>query len=164
MGDIMRGFSFFILITLLVLLGGYILYPKNSDTKRKDVELKVTESVVQTNNEVNPDVNNPEIVEQVVLTENGLIQQIQTLIKEIRNSSMGNYENLKKEYFNYNFGSFDWDVGAINGDQFFIELKNVDKVQCNKLINAIIEAITVKVNSSVKKDCDNLNNIQFIFN
>lgn len=93
-----------------------------------------------------------------------LIAQLQLLVHDIRMLSMGNYMNLKKEDFKYDFGIFDWNIGGINNDQFFIELKNVDKNRCDMLINAISEAVTVKVNSFVKKDCDDLNSIQFIFN
>ena len=93
-----------------------------------------------------------------------LIAQLQLLVHDIRMLSMGNYMNLKKEDFKYDFGLFDWDIGGIDNDQFFIELKNVDKDRCDMLINAIPEAVTIKVNSFVKKDCDDLNSSQFIFN
>ena len=93
-----------------------------------------------------------------------LIAQLQLLVHDIRMLSMGNYMNLKKEDFKYDFGIFDWNIGGVNNDQFFIELKNVDKDRCDMLINAIPEAVTVKINSFVKKDCEDLNSIQFIFN
>lgn len=95
---------------------------------------------------------------------NNLVAQLNLLIADIRTGTMGNYANLKKENFKYDFGSLDWDIGSINSDQFYIELKNLDKSSCNKLINTIHDAVTVKVNSFMKKDCDDLNNIQFIFN
>lgn len=103
------------------------------------------------------------IAQKTILNDVALITQLQLLIHDIRVLSMGNYGNLKKENFKYDFGSFDWNIGAINDNQFFIELKNVDKTSCDKLVNAIPEAVTVKINSFVKKDCDDLNSIQFIF-
>lgn len=99
-----------------------------------------------------------------IVHNNNLVAQLNLLIADIRTSMMGNYSNLKKENFKYDFGSFDWNIGSINDDQFFIELKNVDKARCDKLVNAIQEAVTVKINSFVKKDCEHLNSIQFIFN
>ncbi len=95
---------------------------------------------------------------------NDLIARLNLLITDIRTRAMGNYTNLKKENFQYDFGSFDWDIGSVNDNQFYIELKNIDKKSCNKLVSAINEAVTVKINSFVKKDCDDLNSIQFIFN
>ena len=99
-----------------------------------------------------------------MIQQNKLLAQLNLLITEIRTSSFGKYSNLNKQNFNYNFGSFDWDIGAINDDQFFIELKNIDKSSCNYLLNAVSEAVTVKINSFIKKDCDDLNSIQCIFN
>ncbi|MBO7244077.1 MAG: hypothetical protein J6V53_02180 [Alphaproteobacteria bacterium] len=161
----MKRVSFFTFITVLVLLGGYILYNKKPIAKEMSIESHETENVSRETSEkleqVSPVI---EIKEEVVLSDSSLISQLHTLIKEIRTHSMGNYADLKKEYFNYNFGSFDWDIGGINGDQFFIELKNIDKTKCERLIDAFMDAITVKVNSTVKKDCDNLNKIRFIFN
>ena len=101
---------------------------------------------------------------KTVVSDVSLIAQLQLLVHDIRMLSMGNYMNLKKEDFKYDFGIFDWNIGGVNNDQFFIELKNVDKDRCDMLINAIPEAVTVKINSFVKKDCDDLNSIQFIFN
>ncbi len=101
---------------------------------------------------------------KTVVSDVSLIAQLQLLVHDIRMLSMGNYMNLKKEDFKYDFGIFDWNIGGINNDQFFIELKNVDKDRCDMLVNAIPEAVTVKINSFVKKDCDDLNSIQFIFN
>ena len=161
----MKKISFFTLIIVLVFFGGYIIYEKKANSPKVIGETTKVENVSRETplqEEVISKIE--EKVETPVVTDSYLIQQIQTLIKDIRTISMGNYENLKKEYFNYNFGSFDWDVGSVNGDQFFIELKNIDKSKCNKLIDAFFDAITIKVNSTVKKDCDNLNNIRFIFN
>ena len=161
----MKKISFFTLITGLVFLGGYVLYDKNSNTPKVIIDSAQLENVSrETTSQETVTSKIEEKIETVVLSDSSLIQQIQTLIEDIRKISMGNYENLKKEYFNYNFGSFDWDIGSVNGDQFFIELKNIDKSKCNKLMDAFIDAITIKVNSTVKKDCDNLNNIRFIFN
>ena len=143
----------------VLLISGAFLLQKETVKKEIVVHETVKEVVPSVEEIVAQPIENKEI-----LTDKTLIEQIQTLIKEIRESSTGNYENLKKEYFNYNFGAFDWNVGSINGDQFFIELKNVDKSKCNKLIDAFLDAITIKVNSMVTKDCENLNNIQFIFN
>lgn len=95
---------------------------------------------------------------------NDLISRLNLLITEIRTSTMGNYSNLRKENFQYDFGSFDWNIGSINDNQFYIEIKNIDRLSCNKLVSAINEAVTVKINSFIKKDCDDLNSIQFIFN
>ncbi len=103
------------------------------------------------------------IAQKTILNDVALITQLQLLVHDIRVLSMGNYGNLKKENFKYDFGTFDWNIGGINDNQFFIELKNVDKTSCDKLVNAISEAVTVKINSFVKKDCDDLNSIQFIF-
>lgn len=159
----MKGISFFAFITGLVLLGGYILSEKKTNAYNVPIISQKTENVSR-------ETTGPErvVVEQEevkpVLTDSSLIHQIQTLINDIRTFSMGNYENLKKESFNYNFGTFDWNIGPVDGKQFFIELKNIDKNKCNKLVNAFMDAITVKVNSTMKKDCDNLNNIMFIFN
>ena len=161
----MKKISFFTLIVVLICFGGYILYEKKSNTvkvKTNPVKVENVSRETPLQEEVISKIE--ENIEIPAVTDSYLIQQIQTLIKDIRTISMGNYENLKKEYFNYNFGSFDWDIGSVNGDQFFIELKNIDKTKCNKLIDAFMDAITVKVNSTVKKDCDNLNNIRFIFN
>ena len=161
----MKKISFFTLIIILICFGGYILYDKKSNTvKVKTNPVKVEDVSRETPWQEEVISKIEENIEIPAVTDSYLIQQIQTLIKDIRTISMGNYENLKKEYFNYNFGSFDWDIGSVNGDQFFIELKNIDKTKCNKLIDAFMDAITVKVNSTVKKDCDNLNNIRFIFN
>ncbi len=161
----MKKISFFTLIIILICFGGYIIYDKKSNTvkvKTNPVKVENVSRETPLQEEVISKIE--ENIEIPAVTDSYLIQQIQTLIKDIRTISMGNYENLKKEYFNYNFGSFDWDIGSVNGDQFFIELKNIDKTKCNKLIDAFMDAITVKVNSTVKKDCDNLNNIRFIFN
>ena len=49
-----------------------------------------------------------------------LIAQLQLLVHDIRMLSMGNYMNLKKEDFKYDFGIFDWNIGGVNNDQFFI--------------------------------------------
>ena len=104
------------------------------------------------------------VAKKTVVSDVSLIAQLQLLVHDIRMLSMGNYMNLKKEDFKYDFGIFDWNIGGVNNDQFFIELKNVDKDRCDMLINAIPEAVTVKINSFFKKDCDDLNSIQFIFN
>ncbi len=97
------------------------------------------------------------------IEQNKLISQLNMLIMDIKTHSVGGYQNLHKSNFQYDFGPFDWNIGVINDTQFFIELKNVDKASCNRLVNAIHEAAFIKVNSLKKKDCDEKNNIQFVF-
>lgn len=97
------------------------------------------------------------------IQQNNMIAQLNLLIMDIKTHGMGNYQNLRKDNFNYDFGPFDWNIGSINENQFFIELKNVDKSTCNKFLNAIKEASFVKINSIRKKDCDEKNDIQFVF-
>ncbi len=97
-----------------------------------------------------------------LVQQNEIINRINLLAMDIKTS--GNYNGLTKQRFAYDFGQYDWNVGAINDTQFYIELKNVDKSSCNKFVKAIKEAVIIKVNSVTKKDCDDKNNIQFIFN
>ena len=97
------------------------------------------------------------------IQQNNLINQLNLLIMDIRTRRMGNYQNLDKSHFNHNLNGVDWNIGAVDNNQFFVELKNIDKSSCNRLVNAFNDVITVKINSFVKKDCDNLNSIQLIF-
>lgn len=97
------------------------------------------------------------------IKQNNMLAQLNLLIMDIKTHSVGNYQNLRKDNFKYDFGPFDWNIGSINENQFFIELKNVDKSTCNKFINAVRDASFVKINSIKKKDCDEKNDIQFVF-
>lgn len=97
------------------------------------------------------------------IQQNNMLAQLNLLIMDIKTHSLGNYQNLNKDNFKYDFGPFDWNIGSINENQFFIELKNVDKTNCNKLVNAVSNASFVKINSIRKKDCDEKNDIQFVF-
>ena len=95
--------------------------------------------------------------------QNKLISQLNLLIADIRMRTMGNYSNLNKNNYNHHLETVDWNIGSVNNNQFFIELKNIDKSSCNRLVNAFNDVVTVKINSFVKKDCDDLNSIQLIF-
>ena len=95
--------------------------------------------------------------------QNKLISQLNLLIADIRMRTMGNYSNLNKSNYHHHLRAIDWNIGSINNNQFFIELKNIDKSSCNRLVNAFNDVVTVKINSFVKKDCDDLNSIQLIF-
>lgn len=99
-----------------------------------------------------------------MIQQNNILSQLNLLIMDIRTRGAANYKNLNKANFPYNFGPFDWNIGSFNETQFFIELKNVDKSSCNRFVDMVTEASFVKVNSKTGKDCEDQNNIQFIFN
>lgn len=97
------------------------------------------------------------------LNYNDILNKLNLLISDIRMTSMGNYSGLKKENYQHHLDSIDWMIGDLNGNRFYIELYNVDKSSCNKLIDAITDALVVRVNSSPNKDCAETNSIRFVF-
>ncbi len=97
-----------------------------------------------------------------MVQQNEIVNRINLLALDIK--TKGNYSGISKNQFAYDFGKYDWNIGSINDNQFYIELKNVDKSSCNKFVKAIKDAVIIKVNSLNKKDCVDKNNIQFIFN
>ncbi len=98
-----------------------------------------------------------------MMQQNEIVGRINLLAMDVK--TKGDYNKINKTQFDKDyFGKYDWTIGAINDNQFFIELKNVDKDSCNKFIKAIKDAVIIKVNSLNKKDCVDKNNIQFIFN
>ena len=80
---------------------------------------------------------------------------------------MGNYSSLSKSDFNSTktFGNLDWDIGSVNSNYFYIELKNVDAASCNRFINSIADSISLEVNGFTSQDieCSNNSDIRWVF-
>ena len=101
----MKKISFFTLIIILICFGGYILYDKKSNAvkvKTNPVKVENVSRETPLQEEVISKIE--ENIEIPAVTDSYLIQQIQTLIKDIRTISMGNYENFNiheifAEYF-----------------------------------------------------------------
>lgn len=61
------------------------------------------------------------------------------------------------------FGFRPWNVGAINREEYFVEVEAIGKEACQQLSKAMKKAITVLINDDENGKCENNSTIRWIF-
>lgn len=89
-----------------------------------------------------------------------LINKINMLVMDA--TFKENKEGLKKSDFSYDLSPLKWDIAAQNNTDFSLSFEDIDKQFCTKLINSL-QYKSVLINNIPQKECQEKNNIKFIF-
>lgn len=102
-----------------------------------------------------------------MLQQNQLIQNINSMVMDIKINSMSGYQGLSKRDFQGSspFGKLEWDVGAVGNSQFYLEIKGMDKSTCIRLIDLIRDYTSIEVNGTSQKNnaCSDDSKIKWVF-
>ncbi|MBR4932401.1 MAG: hypothetical protein IKZ02_05175 [Alphaproteobacteria bacterium] len=97
-----------------------------------------------------------------MIQQNQIVNQMSMIIMNAKMNS--NYTSLNKKHFSdINLSQIDWNIGPYSTTSFFIELKNIDKNLCLKLLQSFNYSKKVYINGIETKSCSVKNNVKFIF-
>lgn len=99
-----------------------------------------------------------------MMQQNELLNKMNMMIVEIQTSKFGRYAGLSRASTQISLAPLDWNIGSVQSDSFFIELKNLDESTCYRFTNAFSNAKSILVNNRESTSCGQMNTVKFIFN
>lgn len=98
-----------------------------------------------------------------MMQQNELLNKMNMMIVEIQTNKFGRYAGLSRASTQISLAPLDWNIGSVQSDSFFIELKNLDESTCYRFINAFSNAKSIFVNNRESTSCGQMNTVKFIF-
>lgn len=97
-----------------------------------------------------------------MIQQNQIVNQMNMIVMNAKMNSKYTYLN-KQQFSDVNLSGVDWNIGPYNTSNFFIELNNIDKSFCLKLLQSFNYSKKVYINGIETKSCSVKNTIKFIF-
>ena len=100
-----------------------------------------------------------------VLKQNQILQDLTQAAMEIKTQFMGNYDSVSQYSVSGNyFNGLDWDISSLSSNLFYIQLNQIDKTTCSKLLSSRVPTIYTELNGQRNsKECSDNNQIRFVF-
>lgn len=97
-----------------------------------------------------------------MVQQNQIVNQMNMIVMNAKMNS--NYIHLNKRQFSdINLSGIDWNIGPYSTKSFFIDVRNIDKNLCHKLLQSFNYSKKVYINGIETKSCSVKNNVKFIF-
>ena len=92
-----------------------------------------------------------------------LQQDMAELVTEVQTRFMSGYNGLDKSLVNFDgLRNYDWDIGSDNGNEFYVQLKNIDSATCF-LCQHNMGAKQVTINNGQNDCTQKINEIKLYF-
>lgn len=98
-----------------------------------------------------------------MMQQNELMNKMNMMIVDIQTSRFGRYTGLSRASTQINLAPLDWNIGSVQSNAFFIELKNLDQSTCYRFTNAFSNAKSIFINNRESTACEQTNTVKFIF-